>query len=277
MSTNVPRAIQEVAYARWAQEYLQDLPPEHFMEATAQAHQREITVEHLALVKAHRPEVQYFNELLVQYPRRGQRKPGQVVPDNMVVITDQPIRATTCYNVHLEPARPFWVIEYVSKESKRKDYEDSFNKYERDLKVPYHLIFYPEDQELTLYHHNKRRYVSVKPNEHGRYAIPELDLEVGLHEGWVRFWYQGQLLPLPVELQRQVNEFQRQLDQTQQQLDQARDQLGQTQDQLDQARREAEAARHQAEEAQRLADELKQRLAAAEKEMARLRAQPKER
>ena len=58
-------------YERAAEEYLHSLPPEHFMEATPQATQREITVESLSLVHAARPEIQYFNELLVQYPLEG--------------------------------------------------------------------------------------------------------------------------------------------------------------------------------------------------------------
>ena len=78
----------------------------------------------------------------------------------------------------LDPARPFWVLEYVSKSSKRKDYDKNMVKYERRFKVPYYLLFQPEAQELTLYKHNGQKYVSVKPNEHGRYAIPELELEV---------------------------------------------------------------------------------------------------
>jgi Uma2 family endonuclease len=191
MATTRPRALIAVAYEEAAREYLRSLPLEHFMEATAQARQREITLESLALVKARRADVHVCNELLVQYPVPGQRKPGQVVPDNMVVISDQPIQAETAYNLPLEPAPPFWVLEYVSKNSRLKDYEESFDKYEKDLKVPYYLVFYPDNQELTLYRHTGKHYVSVKPNKQGRYPIPKLDLEVGLVDGWVRYWYQG--------------------------------------------------------------------------------------
>jgi Uma2 family endonuclease len=258
MSSNVPRAIQEVAYERWAQEYLRSLPPEHFMEATAQATQRKITLESLDLVHARRPNVHVFNELLVQYPRRGERKPSQVVPDNMVVLTDQPIRASTCFNVPLEPAPPFWVLEYVSKNNKRKDYEDNFIKYERELKVPYYLVFYPDAQELTLYHRNKRKYVTIKPDEDGRYLIRELDLELALLDSWVRYWYQGQLLPLPAELQ--------------QQLDEARQETAEARRETAEARRETAEARQETAEEKHRADDLKERLEAAERELARLRA-----
>jgi Uma2 family endonuclease len=251
MSPDLPRALQEIAYEEEAQRYLRSLPPEHFMEATAQATQREITLESLALVKVRRPDLHVFNELLVQFPRRGKRKLGQVVPDNMVVLTDQPVRAVSSYNVPLEPEPPFWVLEYVSKSNRRKDYEDSFQKYERELKVPYYLVFYPDAGDLTLYRHNKRKYVTVKPNDHGRYPIPDLDLAVGLLEGWVRFWYNGELLVLPADLQRKLDDLQRE---------------------FDEARREAAAAREQAVIEKRRAEELRQQLEAAEQELAELRA-----
>ena len=235
---NLPRALVEIAYAEAAQEYLRSLPLEHFMEATAQGKQREITLESLALVKARRPEVQVFNELLVQYPRRGQKKPGQIVPDNLVVVCEQPIKAEGSYDVPLQPVGPFWVLEYVSKYNKRKDYEDSFERYERELKVPYYLIFYPDNQDLSLYQLTRGKYVSVKPNRNERCPIRELGLEVALHEGWVRYWYEGELLPLPADLQRE----------------------------LDAARREAEEQRRRAEQAE-------QRAQAAEREVEALRAQ----
>jgi Uma2 family endonuclease len=252
MSSATPRALLEVAYEAAAQDYLRSLPLEHFMVATAQARQREITLESLALVKARRPEVQVFNELLVQYPRRGQRKPGQVVPDNMVVLSDQPVRAETSFNTPLEPASPFWMLEYVSKYNKRKDYEDSFRKYERDLKVPYYLVFYPDAQELTLYRHTGRKYVAVPPDEQDRHPLSQLELEVGLQDGWVRFWYQGQLLPLPADLQHELEEARKEA---------ARE------------KRRATRARHRAEEAVRRAELEKHR---AEQEAARRRAAERE-
>lgn len=59
------------------QEYLRNLPLEHFMEAFAQGTQRKITLESFDLVHAAHPEVQCFNELLVQYPRPGSNKSGR--------------------------------------------------------------------------------------------------------------------------------------------------------------------------------------------------------
>ena len=113
-----------------------------------------------------------------------------------------------------QPVKPLWVLEYVSPSNKRKDYKDSFHKYEKELKVPYYLLFYPNKQELTLYRLGPRKYAATKPNRYGRLAIPELDLEVGLLDRWVRYWYKGDLLPLPAELQAALDESQRRLQKT---------------------------------------------------------------
>jgi hypothetical protein len=34
-------------------------------------------------------------------------------------------------------------------------------------------------------------------------VIETLEMEMAIVEGWVRFWFRGELLPLPVELLRQ--------------------------------------------------------------------------
>jgi Uma2 family endonuclease len=211
MPAEMRRILLKVSYEKAAQKYLHRLPLEHFMEATPQATQREITLESLALVKAQRPDMHVFNELLVQYPLPRRKRPGQVVPDNMVVVHPRPIKAKGSYDLPLQPARPFCMLEYVSPTSTRKDYTDNMNKYEHDLKVPYYLLFVPESQEITLYHHNGTKYVAIRPNARGRCEIPELELEVGLHSGWMRYWFRGELLALPAELQRHLDETRREL------------------------------------------------------------------
>src|SRR5438094_481218 len=130
-----PAALRR-KYEEAAQEYLHGLPLEHFAESTSQATQRTITLESLGLVKVRRPEVQVFNELLVQYPRPGTDRLGQVVPDNMIAVHPEPLRPSLSFDVPGEPVRPFWVLDYVSTRNKRKDYDDNRHKYERELKVP---------------------------------------------------------------------------------------------------------------------------------------------
>src|SRR5437764_4430506 len=168
--TTRPRVFVEMEYDEAAEAYLRSLKLENIMEAPEQATQREITLESCALVKARRDDLHVFNELLVQYPNPNKRKrrKQQVVPDNMLIHWQGELRVGRSFNLPLQPCGPFWVMGYVSKTNKRKDYDESMYKYEHELKVPYYLLFVPEEQELTLYHHNGKRYVSVQPSEAGR-------------------------------------------------------------------------------------------------------------
>ncbi len=183
-----------------AQEYMRRLPPEHYMEAFAQGTQRKITLESFDLIHASRPEVQCFNEILVQYPRKGRKRLGQVVPDNMVVVHPEPLRVEGNFSTQVQPAGPLLVLEYVSKHSKRKDYDDNYDRYEQELRVPYYLLFYPDNRELTVFRLTDGNYASVPPSAAGRLPVPELELEAALLDGWVRFWFRGELLPLPADL-----------------------------------------------------------------------------
>ena len=198
-----PDARLKLIYEMSEQRYLRSLPPEHFMEATPQATQRKITLESFDLIRVSRPDIQCFNELLVQYPLQDADQPRQVVPDNMIVVHPTPIRAEGSFNLPLQPVGPFLVLEYVSKRSVRKDYDANMLKYEHHLKVPYYLVFYPDADELSVFKMTAGKYASVPPNAAGRLAIPELELEAALHDGWVRFWFRGELLPLPGELLKQ--------------------------------------------------------------------------
>jgi hypothetical protein len=239
MATNKPRPLLRIEYEEAAEAYLRSLRLENIMEAPAQATQRKITLESLDLVHARCPDVQVFNELLVQYPRRGEPHIGQVVPDNVIVVWAELIQSSGSYDLPFQPVGPFCMLEYVSKHNKRKDYEDNMHKYERELKVPYYLLFYPDARELTLFHLRGRRYRSVKPSDSGRLTIEELDLEVALLDDWVRYWFRSELLPLPADLQRD--------------LDVARRQLRRMTRRVAEQTRRAEAAE---EEVQRLREEL---------------------
>lgn len=191
-------------YADDAAWYVKQLPLEHFMESTAQATQRKITVAAFDGIATVRPDVQCFSELLIQYGRTPPEKPERVVPDNFVVVYPTPIAVEGSYPLDLVPARPLFVLEYVSKGNARKDTEDNMTRYEQALRVPYFLLFYPDADELTLFRLAGGQYRTVGENAAGRRAVPELELEVGLVDGWVRFWFRGALMPMTSELTRQL-------------------------------------------------------------------------
>ena len=195
-------------YEKDADDYCRSLPLEHFMESTTQSTQRKITVSSLDLVTRMWPEFQVFSELLIQYVHPGEdlERPVRVVPDNMVFVHSKPIQAQGSYMLPLQIIVPTLVLEYVSNSSNRKDYVDNRLKYEADLRVPNYLVFHPERQDLTLFRMVDERYERVKPNAKKRLAIPELELEVAILDRWVRYWFRGELLPLPGDLLDSRNE-----------------------------------------------------------------------
>lgn len=207
---NHPAVIDDprlkLIYERAAERYVRSLPLEHFMESTTQATQRKVTSAAFDLIAAARPEVQCFSELCIQYPDPDGESDfdlARVVPDNMVVVHPDRLPEMGSFNWPLQKARPLAVFEYVSNSNKRKDYEGNIVRYEQHLQVPYYVLFYPDGEELTLFHRRRGRYVSVKPNDAGRLAIPELELEVAVLDRYARYWFRGELLPLPAELKRE--------------------------------------------------------------------------
>jgi len=222
---------------------------EQIMESTEQATQRKITLASMDLIEVRRPEIHTFNELLVQYPHGRPLRVRQVVPDNFIVLHDGPIDLRGSLSLNLPYAnglRPFWALEYVSRNNRRKDYDQNLTRYERHLQVPYYLLFEPSIEEMILYRRGKTKYITVKPNDEERYAIEEIDVEVAILDGWLRFWYDGELVPLSGELLLE--------------LDQTRKQRDEAVRQRDAAVRERDAERLLREAAERELAELRARL-----------------
>jgi Uma2 family endonuclease len=189
-------------YEQAARDYCATLPLEHFMESTPQQTQRKITLFAFELIHAERPDVWCYNELLIQHPLSDNRRDVvRVVPDNLVVLHDRPIIATGSFTTTVEQAQLFMALEYVSESSKRKDYVENMERYEQ-VRMPYYLMFEPEKKLILLHRWSPKagRLMSVTANAAERFPIPKLELEVGLHDDWMRFWFRGKLLPMPAEL-----------------------------------------------------------------------------
>lgn len=190
-------------YTMAEQRYQASLTLENYMESPQQATQRAVTLASFAVIRTQRPDVQVFNELLVQYPPPGvetEERPSSVVPDNMVVIHPTPLVLNGSFKTPLQPVGPFLMLEYVSKSNSRKDYEVNMLRYQNELRVPYYLLFYPDNDELTVFRLVEGEYQTVLPNDAGRLEIPELELEVALLGEWVRYWFRGKLVQLPGDL-----------------------------------------------------------------------------
>ena len=258
--STIPMTVEQ-QYAQAASAYSASLPLEHFMESMGQSTQRKITLESFDLIRAVRPDVHIFNELLVQYgPVTAIMR---VVPDNMVVIHDGRIAALSSYDISLQAAHPFFVLEYVSPSNGRKDYVDNMHRYERDLRVPYYMTFEPEIQHLKLFHLEAgkkgkgERYVCVNPNAAGRFEVPELELEFAILDEWVRFWFRGELQSLPAELMKLLATSERRRIQADQRAD-------------DEQRRRTQAEQR-ADDEQRRRESVEIELAQSKAEIERLR------
>jgi Uma2 family endonuclease len=234
-----PMTAEEYDAAAW--EYYRSLPMEHFMEATPQATQRLVAYSAFELLRLLRPEIHFFSELLVQYLYGGRLR--QVVPDNMLVVGDLPDHPRSNFAIELEPVAPFMMMEWVSESSEGKDYGESFRKYEQELKTRYYLCFYPERSKWEVYRHDDQRYVQLEPDLNSRVEIPELDLHIGLLDGWIRFWYQGRLLEIPSELQQRLDQLSERLERQSEQLER---QSARVDDMLAMLRRQLERRARQA-------------------------------
>jgi hypothetical protein len=186
--------------------------------------------------------------LLVLYQLPDNDEIQRVVPGNMVVLAEQRPVVDRSWNIPLQPVRPFLMFEYVSPSHLRKDYEDNLIRYEQHLQTPYYLLFQPEAQQLILYHLVGSRYVSVKPNSQGRYPIPELEMEIGIVDGWVRYWFRGELLELPNVMRRELRESREATQRAQEQANNATRRAEQFEAQAEKAREEAEVARREADQ-----------------------------
>jgi hypothetical protein len=203
MTPDVPNHDLVRIYEEAARAYYRSLPVEDTIDPARQGHSRKITLASFSLIREMRRDVQCFNELMIEYPTSATDITGRVVPNHFVVIHSEPIKAYATYDISRQPTRPVLAIEYVT-EYRRKEFEENAGTFERDLCIPYYLRVYPHDAKLTLFHLVDGRYCPVESNKAGRYAIPELELEAGLLEGWVRYWFRGEFVPLPGDLLRQV-------------------------------------------------------------------------
>ena len=213
-----PSTYQNTAFYfdRAADEYrafLKKKHPAHFWKSVAESEQRHITNTSLDMLASKRSDVHVYGELLIQW-RNEKGKLRRVVPDNMIVLAEERPDVTMNFAIEVQKSRPFFVLEYVTETNKRKHHQKSYGKYEAELKVPYYTIFQLDDRKLSLLAYDKKqgKYQSLPPNQNGRYAIRELDLEVGLLDGWARFWWKGALLLTTTELHAEVVEARKQLE-----------------------------------------------------------------
>ncbi|MDA1017068.1 MAG: hypothetical protein O3A00_21745 [Planctomycetota bacterium] len=232
MSSGTETLFTAAEYEAAALTYYESLPLEHFMEATDQSLQREIALSSFRVLRTRQSGVRLYNELLFQWVEDGEIQ--RLVPDNSLFLTDEADDVSrTSFNFELETGRPLVDMEWISDSDLRKDRPGgaTFAKNER-IKVPYYLCFHRATQTFEVFEHNGTNYDLMPTEPNGRYRIPEIDLEIGLKERWVRFWHRGELLPLPDELAVQAAQKDELLGLQREQLAEQREAIATQQEQL---------------------------------------------
>lgn len=202
MSDDLNQARIAEIYEKAARKYFLSIPLEDTIDPTCQAHNRMNTVSSFSLISLARPDIHCFNELLITYPRSSGES-GRVVPNNFVVVHPEPIRVHDCYEIPLLPS-PLLAIDYINDYRNPKCYENNFERYGHELTIPYYLRVHSEEKEFFLHRLSEGNYAPVQAIDSGRFPIPELELEVGLYDGWLRYWFRGEMVLLPAELQREI-------------------------------------------------------------------------
>lgn len=189
-----PRFYDFTAAAYWyTQQRCDDVPDPDAVR------QRELTGWAFAVLRAERPDVQLFTDRVIQFESPGEKHPGQLGPDHFVAVHPTPLDRRGGYNIPYEPVRPLLVMNYVDAPGRKFDAVRR-EMCERDLAVRYYLRFDLTGRDLTLFRLADGFYRADRANPAGRLAVPELELEVALLDGWVRFWFRGELLPRPEDI-----------------------------------------------------------------------------
>ncbi|MBY0231753.1 MAG: Uma2 family endonuclease [Gemmataceae bacterium] len=194
-----------------------------------------------------------------------------VVPGVPPLLEGVPRRSYVLWN---EGARPFLAVEYVSgdgtEEHDPTPRRGKFWVYERGIVIPYYFIFDGSRETLEGWQLVKGAYQRMTPNQHGRYPVAELRIELGLWRGtyrhaetvWLRPWDAdtGELMPVSSE---RAELAEASIDHFREAAEEATEQALQERKRADEATRWAEQAAKDAEDERGKVRLLRERLRAA--------------
>lgn len=156
-------------------------------------------------------------------------------PDFFVVLGTErkPRKSWTPW--HENGLYPNLIVEILSESTEKIDRGLKKQIYQDIFRTQDYFWFDPETQELAGFHLVDGRYAPLEPNARGRLTSAQVGLDLGVHEGQLRFFTpEGVLLPGPRELAQQAEA----------------------------AEQQAEAAEQKAEAAEQRADRLAEKLRA---------------
>lgn len=187
------------AYQHAAEEFRALRPKQELIEGVSQSTQSRITQDSLTVLRRRHPGFTVFGELMIVYDEAGKLK--HITPDNAVALVPED-----------DPRRQSWNWEYEGRSllvvfdslARREDYPAALKVYEQ-LRIPYCVEVDLEAKSVIVRHFNGRL-TPMASDPHGRYEIPELNIKLGLFDGWLRFWHQDRLLPIAEEQDEQLEE-----------------------------------------------------------------------
>ncbi|MGK5092823.1 Uma2 family endonuclease [Deltaproteobacteria bacterium TL4] len=187
-------------------------------------------------------------------------------PDLMVVYEVEPHHRRS-WNVFREKKGLDFVLEILSKETKRKDRVEKLNLYAR-LAIPEYFIFDPDFLSLHGYGLRRKTYHEIEP-ENEKIFSEILGLYVQVEEDKLRFSVpDGLEIPFANELMTRLNEKVKRKDQVI--ADYARE-LEEERQRAEEEHQRAEEERQRAEEEHQRAEEERQRAEKAEAELRQLK------
>ncbi len=102
---------------------------------------------------------------------------------------------------------PNVVIELLSDSTVTVDKGKKKDLYETVWRLPEYYWFHPETMEFAGFRLRHGRYEAIAPDATGRLESQQLGLLLGIHERQLRwFTVEGELIPLPEEVERQARE-----------------------------------------------------------------------
>jgi Uma2 family endonuclease len=200
-----------------------------FVRNIQEPHQSALLLESLLpVLRRLHPENDYFVGMdtglywrIIEPPLRGRKAPDWFyVPGVPHLLKGQRRRSYVLWQEHIAP---LVLLEYASgdgaEERDRTPWEGKFWVYEQIVRPSVYGIFEWGTGRLEMFHLVEDRFVPMPANEHGRYPIGPLGVELGVWHGryneydapWLRWWdAEGIMLQAPGEeaerLKQQVDE-----------------------------------------------------------------------
>jgi Uma2 family endonuclease len=181
------------------------------------------------------------------------------------------------YVLWKEHVPPLIVMEYVSGDgSEEHDTTPDTGKfwvYEQAIVAPFYVIFDPQRASLEVYRLVEGRYQQMTPNEHARYLIEPMKVELGVWEGtvgkfpgtWLRAWdpATGKMLELLEErletAEERAETAEERAETAEERAETAESSLVETRELLTEQGNKTEAERKRADEQSKRADEQSKR------------------